>query len=946
MRESLVMSAFEFGAGNARKIVGLPLYALGAVVTFLTPRVPHLWVFGSGIGLGEGALPLYLTARRHLPHYRLVWMARSRAELDEARAAGFDAVRKDGWRGFWMTARARVVIVTHGFGDANRYGVRGAFIVQLWHGLPFKHLHLDSPSTYRVSFLPDWALVRRLLGRAYRRAGAAIALFPVASERVKPSIVSGFGTQPDNVVVLGDVRDDVLFAPNATERAAALMRDIVPQPFANASVILFAPTWRDGGADPTVPTSQEWDAIAGWLEANDAVLLVRSHPLGRGDFSFGPARSARIIPLYADLVRDLNPLLWAVDAVVTDYSSLVFDYALVGGPVVHLTPDLSEYTSSRGFYLSPSEFIGEQPATTWAAALQQLTAALREGPDGPRHRQSAHLRQEFFDIPAAGSADRVINEIVARTEPGVAPAKPVVTRERPEISDITFDSESASLRLVGIEAGTLVGSRAQVTVLDGALSLLQARWGGEPLALPSGTYRLQLTDGSTRVVVKPEPLEIQHALFHGTVRPDSGGLVLDVRPPLDSDEIGPEAQKSLEIAYRHGKRTPADAVFFESFRGRTAACNPRGIDRWIAETRPDTTRYWSVVDGSVEIPPGAVRLIEGSKEWWRVRGTARVFVVNDWLRKRWDQRPHQHVLQTWHGSTLKRLARDRPNVGVRTRIAASREGKRWDALLAQNEFSASNLQSAYAYRGRIWVDGYPRNDELANGYPAELIKHRLGIDGEQRVVLWAPTWREDRRSMVDHLDPVALAELLGPAWLVLVRGHSSTWEFGSDISGTGVLDVTTYPDASDLLLVADVLVTDYSSIMFDWLVTGRPIVYCVPDLDRYASELRGFYADLLAEAPGPVVQTTAQVAYEVSHAEAEAGRFEAILTSWRERFAYRDDGHAAEHVVNHMLELGWFGTDEVLMPRAVEASATSSKHAEQEPGAPAQMHRLEDDREP
>lgn len=932
MRESLVMSAFEFGAGNAKKIVGLPLYALGALITFLTPRAPRLWVFGSGIGLGEGALPLYLTARRHLPHYRLVWMARSHAELVEARAAGFDAVRKDGLRGFWTTARARVVVVTHGFGDANRYGIRGAFIVQLWHGLPFKHLHLDSPSTYRVSFLPDWALVRRLLGRAYRRAGAAIALFPVASERVKPSIVSGFGTKPDHVVVLGDVRDDVLFAPNATERAAALMRDIVPSQFANASVVLFAPTWRDGGSDPTVPTPQEWDAIAGWLDAHDAVLLVRSHPLGRGDFSAGPARSARIIPLYADQVRDLNPLLWAVNAVVTDYSSLVFDYALVGGPVVHLTPDLGEYTSSRGFYLDPREFIGDQPATTWTAALHQLTAALSEGPDGPRHRQAAHLRQEFFDVPAAGSADRVINEIVARTEPGVSPAKPVVTRDRPEISDITFDPESASLQLVGISAGTLNGSRARVDISSGTLALLQARWGGDPLALPSGTYRLHLADGSSRVTVKPEPLEIRHPLFHGTVRPDSGGLILDVRPPLDADEIGPKAQKSLEIAYRHGKRTPEDAVFFESFRGRTAACNPRGIDRWIAETRPHTTRYWSVVDGSVEIPPGAIRLVEGSHEWWRVRGAARVFVVNDWLRKRWERRPHQHVLQTWHGSTLKRLARDRPNVSLRTRIAAKREGQRWDALLAQNEFSASNLESAYAYRGRIWVDGYPRNDEVANRNPGELVKPhevrtRLGIAGDPRIVLWAPTWREDRRAMVDHLDPIALADLLGPEWLVLVRGHSSTWEFGSDISGPGVLDVTTYPDVSDLLLVSDVLVTDYSSIMFDWLVTGRPLVYCVPDLERYASELRGFYADLLAEAPGPVVQTTAQVAYEVSHAEDEAAGFEAILTSWRERFAYRDDGHAAEHVVNHMLELGWFGSDEVLMARADNAPDTPSDPA-------------------
>lgn len=904
------MSAFEFGSGNARKILGLPLYALGALITFFTPRAAHRWVFGSGIGLGEGSLPLYNAAQRHLPQYRLVWMARSKSELAEARALGFEAVRKDGLRGFWATARARVVVVTHGFGDANRYAVRGAFIVQLWHGLPFKHLHLDSPSTYRVSLLPNLAIVRRILGRAYRRAGDAISLFPVASERVKPSIVSGFGVKPENVVVLGDVRDDVLLTPGAPERASAMVRRFIPAGLAGSKVILFAPTWRDGGTDPTVPTSAEWELLAQWLETNEAVLLVRNHPLGRGDFADGPAHSERIILTGPDVVKDLNPLLWAVDAVVTDYSSLVFDYALVGGPVVHFVPDITDYTSNRGFYLSPDELIGGPPATTWSKALNQLSAALHEGPDGPRHRHASHLRNEFFDIAVGGAADRVIDMILARTEPEVPPVRPAVALERPTVVDVHFQLETARLRLAGVGDGTLVGSRAKVATTDGTFPLLQSRWGSVPLALPSGTYRLYLRNGSARVSVKPDPVEIRHPLFHATVRAAGGGLVVDVRAPLDDQsERGAVAQKSLEMEYKHGRRTPEDAVFFESFRGRNASCNPRGIDREIAAKRPQTKRYWSVVDGSVDVPVGAIRLIEGSREWWRVRAEARVFVVNDWLRKRWIRRTHQHVLQTWHGSTLKRLARDRPGVGLRTRIAASREGKRWNALLAQNEFSASNLQSAYAFKGPIWLDGYPRNDEVASGQDPAPILTRLGIAGDRKLVLWAPTWREDRTAMVDHLEAATLADLLGPGWLVLVRGHATTWDFGSDVSGEGVLDVTTYPDISDLLLVSDVLVTDYSSVMFDWLVTGKPIVYCVPDLARYATELRGFYADLLAEAPGPVVRTTAEVAYEVQYARADAERFEAAMASWRERFTVRDDGHAAERVLARMLDLGWFGAD-------------------------------------
>jgi CDP-glycerol glycerophosphotransferase (TagB/SpsB family) len=352
---------------------------------------------------------------------------------------------------------------------------------------------------------------------------------------------------------------------------------------------------------------------------------------------------------------------------------------------------------------------------------------------------------------------------------------------------------------------------------------------------------------------------------------------------------------------------PEDADFLESYRGRTAACNPRGIDRALAELRPSTTRYWSVVDGSVAVPPGSERIIEGTEEWWRVRGSARVLVVNDWLRTPYRPRPHQHVLQTWHGSTLKRLARDRADVGLRTRIASKREGGRWDALLAQNEFSAQHLRSAYEFRGPIWVEGYPRNDILLKPELATQVRHRLGLDEQRRVVLYAPTWREDRTEMVDHLDPAAFARDLGPDHVVLVRGHSSTWEHGSDHAAAGVLDVTGYPDVSDLLLVSDVLVTDYSSVMFDWLSTGRPAVFHVPDLARYRSELRGFYEDLLADAPGPVTTTDAELVDAVRAVGERAGHYDDVRAAWRERFASHDDGTAGRRVVQTMLDAGWFG---------------------------------------
>ncbi len=909
------MASFTFGAGNARKLLGLPLYALSAVMSIVVPRSDRLWVFGSGIGLGEGALPLYRLARERLGDAtRIVWLARSAAELDEARALGFDTVRKDGMRGFWTTLRARVIVVTHGFGDANRYGVSGGFVVQLWHGLPFKHLHLDSPSTYSVSFLPDLGVVRRMLAFGYRRAGRGISLFPIASERVQPSIVSGFGIDPANVVITGDVRDDVLLADDGAarrEQARSRLDDALPDLPPAAHTVLFAPTWRDGAADPTVPTAEEWDAIVAWLDRHDAVLLVRTHPLGRGSYADGPARSPRIRLLGADLLRDVNPVLWAVDVVITDYSSIVFDFALVGRPVVFYAPDLDTYTSSRGFYLSFEEFTGGRAVTTWAATLDRLGAAIAEDEEGPAHRHARHLRQEFFDILDGHAGDRVLDAIIGRTGTGPAPftstLHPLV--HRPAVTGLGFDEGTAALSIEiesDVSGAALVGRRARVDARGSAVDLLASRWGSGPLALPTDTYRLELPDGSTRVMVSTEPLEIRHQLFHATVREAAGGLVVDIRAPLDDDERGPAAQRALERSYRRDAPTTEDAVFLESYRGRSAACNPRGIDRALAQVRPSTRRYWSVVDGSVPIPDGSERLIEGSREWWRVRGSARVLVVNDWLRKRWRKRRHQHVLQTWHGSTLKRLARDRPDAGLRTKIAATREGRRWDALLAQNEFSAEHLTSAYAFRGPVWVEGYPRDDVLSHPELAADIRARLGLDDAQRIVLYAPTWREDRDAMIDHLDVAAFARELGSDHVLLVRGHSSTWEHGRDHAAPGLIDVTGFPDVSDLLLVADVLVTDYSSVMFDWVSIGRPIVFYVPDLPRYRGELRGFYADLLSEAPGPVVESTEDLLQAVIHAEESRDVHADGLRAWQKRFASHDDGQAGRRVVQRMIDAGWF----------------------------------------
>ncbi|WP_345750815.1 CDP-glycerol glycerophosphotransferase family protein [Microbacterium rhizophilus] len=474
------------------------------------------------------------------------------------------------------------------------------------------------------------------------------------------------------------------------------------------------------------------------------------------------------------------------------------------------------------------------------------------------------------------------------------------------ISQTTARFEPADAQLVIRGAGprpataTLTGRRAHTAarITGGGKTwtarfpLRAARWGGPALPLPSGEYRVRI-DG---VELDAElPLRLLPGL-----RAELRGDRVVVGPPVDPVYDGAEAQGALERRYIDHHSALENAVFFESFYGRGAGCNPFAIDRELARVAPDVIRYWSVVDLSVRVPEGAIPVVEGSPEWWRARSVAKLLVVNDWLRRRYAGRTGQTVLQTWHGTPLKRLALHRPGFDPRRIGAVIKESRRWHVLLAQNPYAAGILRRAYAFLGRpIWVEGYPRNDVLTTG-DAAAARAELGIGPGERVLLYAPTWRDDRQEMVDFLDPTALAAATGS--VVLVRGHSRTLNQGQDAAGARVIDVTGYPDTAPLLLAADALITDYSSVMFDFGVTGKPMYFLVPDMEHYRGELRGFYFDLAAHAPGPLVRTQDELVAALAADPAEhAGRYAA----WTARFNARDDGRAAERVVARILDRGY-----------------------------------------
>ncbi len=406
-----------FARGNAKKLLSLPWYGLGYLASVLMRRKSRLWVFGSGPGIGEGALELYRYARSADPGLTLVWLARDARDVSRAKTLGISAVPKSSIQGFWSTLRAETVVVTHGFGDANRFALPGAFIVQLWHGIPLKRIQLDSQVTTDVPILSGSALLRRLLTRMYRLSYAAIGLMPAASEASATRLRSAFGLPPERVVVTGDPRDDVLVRGTPAQRVATARRRLRDALGAEPTgrVLLYAPTWRDGATDPAVPTAEQWRRIEQYLTASDGTLLIRPHPLSAGDYTAGVRDSERIRLLTSEQETDITPLLPAMDLLITDYSSIAFDYALTGGPMTFLAADQSEYAATRGLYQPYHEFSGGTETASWDELLELLAAADATPELMQRlRRHSTELADQVHAYRDGRNTERVFDEMVRR----------------------------------------------------------------------------------------------------------------------------------------------------------------------------------------------------------------------------------------------------------------------------------------------------------------------------------------------------------------------------------------------------------------------------------------------------------------------------------------------------------------------------------------------------
>ncbi|GCB48845.1 bifunctional glycosyltransferase/CDP-glycerol:glycerophosphate glycerophosphotransferase [Streptomyces sp. NL15-2K] len=363
-------------------------------------------------------------------------------------------------------------------------------------------------------------------------------------------------------------------------------------------------------------------------------------------------------------------------------------------------------------------------------------------------------------------------------------------------------------------------------------------------------------------------------------------------------------------------------VVYSAFSHRGILGDPAAIYHKAREIAPHLRGVWVMQDEqqAALLPPDVEHVLVGSPRYRRITARATYFVNNVNWPGTLPKRPGSVHIHTHQGTPLKYMGADllakpgaRHGVDVPQML---RRADRWDYSLVANRHSELVWERAYPCHFRSLRTGSPRNDALVNARPgdAEAVRARLGIPADHTVVLYAPTRRDYRRGgHVDRVDLARFAEDLGAGHTLVVRLHPSLATGPArgmglaELHRRGILvDATDEPHVEDVLLASDVLVTDYSALMFDYALLDRPIVVHADDWGAYAAS-RGTYFDITADSPGHVSRSYRELAWLFASRTWQDEESARLRAAFRDRFCEYDDGRAAERVVRTLLlgEDGW-----------------------------------------
>ncbi|MCR5684379.1 MAG: bifunctional glycosyltransferase family 2 protein/CDP-glycerol:glycerophosphate glycerophosphotransferase [Lachnospiraceae bacterium] len=367
-----------------------------------------------------------------------------------------------------------------------------------------------------------------------------------------------------------------------------------------------------------------------------------------------------------------------------------------------------------------------------------------------------------------------------------------------------------------------------------------------------------------------------------------------------------------QFLYRHfylKKPLKENTVVFETFMGKSYSDNPKYIYEYLAKNHPGKFELVWAMNKPKKLPFEGKCIKRLGFRYWKYMATAKYFVFNSRQPKWFRKRKGMVFLETWHGTPLKKLAFDMEEVYSATPMYKReiyKQSRAWDYLVSANEFSSKVFRSCFLYEKPMLEYGYPRNDILHSPDRDRLDKEfreKLNLPKYKKTILYAPTWRDDefyskgKYKFELKLDLAAMKKALGNDYVVLLRTHYYIADFIDLTEFEGfAYNFSKYDDIAELYLVSDILITDYSSVFFDYANLRRPMLFYTYDLHKYRDVLRGMYIDIEEELPGPLLYTTKEVISAIKDIENVKTAYVGKYDIFYDKYCAWDDGHASENI--------------------------------------------------
>lgn len=374
-----------------------------------------------------------------------------------------------------------------------------------------------------------------------------------------------------------------------------------------------------------------------------------------------------------------------------------------------------------------------------------------------------------------------------------------------------------------------------------------------------------------------------------------------------------------------GQGVDEHMILFSTFNGKAYSDSPKAIYKYMKNNKQysDYKFVWAFKEPDkykyLEENNNTKVIRQGTKQYEQYMSKSKYWIFNYRAADHQYPRKDQIFVQCWHGTPLKRLGYDLDNPDnvlntkkeIRNKYRI--DAKKFKYLLSPSKFATEKFISAWNLKeiGKedcIIEQGYPRNDFLINHTKDDIqkIKDKLKINTNRKIILYAPTWRDNQHqsgigyTYKTQVDFDMLQRELGQDYIILFRAHYLVAnEFDFKKHEGFIYDVSNVDDINELYVISDILITDYSSVFFDYANLKRPIIYYMYDLEKYKENMRGFYIDL-KELPGNIVRTEEELIKEIENTETNF-KYDDKYIAFNNKYNYLDDGKASKRVVEDII---------------------------------------------